>query len=186
MKISLEEYKKYFRLLVAASLVWGVAGTWWYVCKIQYLCEDTASSATEVTPVATVAEQKQVVQAETPLVEVVPSEPAPSKRLLFQPDSAEPLEEYAAYFDQVAGYMAKYAEKMATATGYTADLPSEVTLDSLELASARSAYVKQQLVARGVGGSRISTQAKGTEEPVADPNTEEGAVQNRRVELEIK
>lgn len=56
---------------------------------------------------------------------------------------------------------------------------------NMELSVRRAEAVRSYLVDYGVSGSRLTTQGKGENEPIADNNTETGRAQNRRVEIVI-
>lgn len=53
------------------------------------------------------------------------------------------------------------------------------------VSAGRAAAVKAYLVANGVDGARISTEGKGSAEPIASNDTEEGKSMNRRTEIVI-
>ena len=57
--------------------------------------------------------------------------------------------------------------------------------DNQKLSEGRSEAVKQEMVDRGIDPSRIETDGKGEDEPVATNETEEGRALNRRVEFTI-
>lgn len=180
--MSKDQYQKYFKLLIASTLVWGVGGTWWYVCRVQYLCEKKETIVVQNNKGAEKPEAAESVK----VVDGTPVTPKPVvKRVLFLPDSAEYLEDNSTYFDEVAVYMKTVPAARLVATGYTADLASEITLDSLVLGKQRAEAVKRQLVDRGVSVVQITTDSKGITVPVNAADTEEGAQQNRRVEIVI-
>ncbi|MBS7565627.1 OmpA family protein [Mucilaginibacter sp. Bleaf8] len=54
-----------------------------------------------------------------------------------------------------------------------------------DLSERRAAAVKSYISSSGVSSSRLSTQGKGYNEPIADNSTEAGRAQNRRVEIVI-
>ncbi|WP_333660285.1 OmpA family protein [Chishuiella changwenlii] len=56
---------------------------------------------------------------------------------------------------------------------------------NLPLSQKRAQSVKDYLVSKGVSSSRLTSQGKGLEEPIADNNTDQGRAQNRRVEIAI-
>ncbi|MEW5771410.1 MAG: OmpA family protein [Pseudomonadota bacterium] len=53
------------------------------------------------------------------------------------------------------------------------------------LAERRAKAVMQYFVSKGVDAARLTAKSYGESQPVADNNTEEGRVQNRRVELRV-
>jgi OmpA-OmpF porin, OOP family len=54
-----------------------------------------------------------------------------------------------------------------------------------KLSEERAAAVKQYLVDGGIDPSRITTEGRGSSEPVASNDTEEGRAKNRRIDFEI-
>ena len=57
--------------------------------------------------------------------------------------------------------------------------------DNQKLSEGRSEAVKDEMIQRGIDPSRIETDGKGEDEPVATNETEEGRALNRRVEFTI-
>jgi len=54
-----------------------------------------------------------------------------------------------------------------------------------KLSTDRAASVMQYLVDHGIDAGRLTSQGKGPSEPIADNETEEGRIANRRVEFKI-
>ncbi|MDF2191484.1 OmpA family protein [Paraflavitalea sp. CAU 1676] len=54
------------------------------------------------------------------------------------------------------------------------------------LSQARADAAKAYLVSKGIDGSRISTEGRGSTEPIATNDTKQGKMQNRRVEVSIQ
>jgi OOP family OmpA-OmpF porin len=54
-----------------------------------------------------------------------------------------------------------------------------------KLSTDRAASVKDYLVEHGVTAKRVRSEGKGSSDPVADNDTEEGKVANRRVEFKV-
>lgn len=54
------------------------------------------------------------------------------------------------------------------------------------LAKKRAEFTKNYLIKKGIASSRIETQSKGSDEPVADNKTTEGRSKNRRTVITIK
>jgi outer membrane protein OmpA-like peptidoglycan-associated protein len=53
------------------------------------------------------------------------------------------------------------------------------------LSNKRAIAVMKYLQSHGIDGSRLSANGYGQDSPVADNNTEEGRMKNRRVELKV-
>lgn len=68
-------------------------------------------------------------------------------------------------------------------TGHTDDVGTPEF--NQKLSEERAAAVKKYLVDGGIDPSRITTEGRGSSEPVASNETEEGRAQNRRIEFEI-
>jgi outer membrane protein OmpA-like peptidoglycan-associated protein len=56
---------------------------------------------------------------------------------------------------------------------------------NVKLSNERAESVAKFLISNGVSGTRLTTQGKAYDEPVADNSTAEGRAQNRRVEIYI-
>jgi len=69
-------------------------------------------------------------------------------------------------------------------TGHTDNVGSDKFNQSLSLKRAQT--VKNWLVKKGIASNRMRTVGKGEKEPVADNNTEEGRLQNRRMEFYVQ
>ena len=54
-----------------------------------------------------------------------------------------------------------------------------------KLSTERAAAVKSYLTDHGIEGKRLISEGKGSSEPIADNDTEEGKVANRRVEFKV-
>ncbi|VBB45745.1 OmpA/MotB domain protein [uncultured Paludibacter sp.] len=71
-----------------------------------------------------------------------------------------------------------------TLVGHTDSQSSEVYNQGLS--ERRAAAVKQYLVKKGIAVSRITTQAFGETQPIADNSTDEGRTLNRRTEIKVQ
>ncbi len=67
--------------------------------------------------------------------------------------------------------------------GHTDSIGTEAY--NMKLSERRAEAVKQALIAEGIDGSIIVTEAYGESQPVASNKTREGRQQNRRVEIEV-
>jgi len=68
-------------------------------------------------------------------------------------------------------------------TGHTCSMGSEIY--NLRLSERRAGSVMNFLIANGIAPERLEKRAKGESEPIASNETEEGRIQNRRVEIEV-
>ena len=88
--------------------------------------------------------------------------------------------------NQYVAYLAKKiksTQEQILITGHTDD---DATADhNLQLGLKRANIIKNLLVAKGIKSSRIKTDSKGEEMPIAPNDTEENRKLNRRVEVVI-
>jgi hypothetical protein len=109
-----EQYQRRFRLLAAATLIWGVGGTYWYVCGTEGLCQSNSSNTSQnegaKSNITVGSANGAIGQSSEPLAE----NPG-NKRFLFLPDSADPSEDNSDYLNKVATYL-----KQHTAATWTA------------------------------------------------------------------
>jgi OOP family OmpA-OmpF porin len=68
-------------------------------------------------------------------------------------------------------------------TGHTCSMGSEIY--NLKLSERRASSVMNYLIANGIAPERLEMRARGESEPIASNATEEGRIQNRRVEIEV-
>jgi len=85
--------------------------------------------------------------------------------------------------DRVAGVMKQYPSTVIRVEGHTDSRGSDQY--NMDLSNRRANAVKNLLVQRGIGGSRIESVGFGKTMPVASNDTEAGRQKNRRVEIKI-
>ena len=83
--------------------------------------------------------------------------------------------------DKIAAFLVKYPDRTAIVEGHTDSMGDDDY--NMDLSRERAWSVREALVARGVAGSRISTQGYGETIPVASNSSSAGRRQNRRVEV---
>jgi OOP family OmpA-OmpF porin len=120
-------------------------------------------------------------------------EPAPAPRTIF---TDKPITIEGANFDTnsaklkptaneqldvVVEFAAKYPDANLTVVGYTDSRGNESY--NQKLSARRAESVKAYLVGKGVAADRISTDGKGSANPIGDNKTREGQAKNRRVEI---
>ncbi|MFK5936893.1 MAG: TolC family outer membrane protein [Sulfurimonas sp.] len=86
---------------------------------------------------------------------------------------------------ELAQFMKNNLEYTALITGYTSREANSKAANNIPLSKERAGALKAELVNQGVEANRLSTEGKGFEEPIADNNTVEGRILNRRVEIEL-
>ena len=124
---------------------------------------------------------EEVVVIETPVV--VPEVPKPtlSNTVLFPSNSSNFK---VASLDALVTAMKEDQKLSISLDGFTdATASSEY---NLALSKRRATAVKNYLVSKGIKASRITSNAHGEENPIADNTTPEGKAQNRRVSISIK
>ena len=124
---------------------------------------------------------EEVVVIETPVV--VPEVPKPtlSNTVLFPSNSSNFK---VASLDALVKAMKEDPKLSISLDGFTdATASSEY---NLALSKRRATAVKNYLVSKGIKASRITSNAHGEENPIADNTTPEGKAQNRRVSISIK
>lgn len=83
--------------------------------------------------------------------------------------------------DQFAQGVNQQASMEVKIVGHTDNTGSDAINQPLSVRRAESA--RDYLVARGVAASRISTEGRGSREPIADNATEAGRARNRRIDI---
>ncbi len=185
-------------LLAAITFVWWGGSTWWYICKIQYLCSakavttpaPAATKPAQTPPVAT-SQEKSVTQTNPPKTpepvktpDVVPSKPG-SATLYFLPDSTNYRDGGAtALLDPIAAYLKAVPNAKASVAGHTTNLQGTVAGE--QLATERANQVAKYLTEHGANSSQLSVTAVGDREQVGDTTTEQGQSNNRRVVVTIQ
>jgi len=85
--------------------------------------------------------------------------------------------------DNIAEIMKAYPKVAIKLGGYTDNTGSEDA--NLSLSQSRADNVMAALVARGIDGSRMTSEGYGIAHPVASNDTEEGRAQNRRIAINV-
>lgn len=102
----------------------------------------------------------------------------------FDSGRADVKPELRAVLDQFANGLKAQPNTLVNIVGHTDSQGSDAVNEPLSRDRAQS--VKNYLVDRGVGGSRIDTAGRGEHEPIADNNTAQGRAKNRRVEIFLR
>ena len=106
--------------------------------------------------------------------------------VLFEKDSAKIKEDTKEKVLAFAKFLVDNKEFNTVITGHASKESANSSASYNRALSLRRANaIKEQLVQNGVDASRIKTEGKGFDEPIADNNTEEGMILNRRIEAEL-
>lgn len=85
--------------------------------------------------------------------------------------------------NRLAQFMNEYPDRTVKVEGHTDSTGSDAI--NRRLSQERADSVKNYLVSQGISGSRITTEGKSKDFPLADNSTAAGRQQNRRVEIII-
>ncbi len=123
-----------------------------------------------------------------PAAEPEPLPPPTKQRLVlrgvtFAFDKSDLSPEATGILDSAATALKGTPEAEVVVEGHTDAIGSDDY--NMKLSQRRATSVRDYLVGQGVASERLSVEAFGESQPVADNDTEEGRAQNRRVELEV-
>jgi len=90
---------------------------------------------------------------------------------------------FAPILNQFATSLNQNPVTTVTIIGHTDSTGSDAINNPLSMDRANS--TRNYLVARGVAANRVATDGRGSREPIADNNTNEGRAKNRRVEIYV-
>lgn len=106
------------------------------------------------------------------------------KDLVFETNKSEILPTSYNELNKVADYLNKKLEYKIELAGHTDNIGKEE--DNQKLSEARAKAIADYLLSRGISKERISYKGYGSIKPLTTNDTEEGRLQNRRVEFIIK
>lgn len=103
--------------------------------------------------------------------------------LRFVADGDQLLPEERGRLDAIAGALKRIPDRSFLVEGHTADLGRPA--GQYELSDRRAKRIVDELIARGIPGSRFVYRGLGADDPIAPNDTEPNRARNRRVEITI-
>ncbi|PBY65998.1 OmpA family protein [Pseudomonas aeruginosa] len=104
--------------------------------------------------------------------------------ITFQTGSTELSPAAQFNLDKLSSSFKHYGDNNIEVTGHTDSVGSNAS--NIELSQKRAISVGKYLIAQGIDKNRIQVYGAGPFQPIASNGTEEGRVQNRRVEIKLK
>jgi outer membrane protein OmpA-like peptidoglycan-associated protein len=154
----------------------------------QKLAANAARSDADAALLAANASQQQAAELQRQL-EILQAKPTDRGLVLtlgdtlFATGKSELKSGATANLDRITAFMMEYPTRTAAIEGFTDSLGSDDMNQSLS--QRRADAVKNYLVGKGVGSTRLSSSGRGENAPIADNDSAEGRQQNRRVEVVI-
>ncbi len=117
----------------------------------------------------------------------------PVKEDLFEPrtvyfntnKSALPVDTaFTNYIEKAGVYLKTHADKKLIITGYTDNVGSAERNN--KLSADRAAFVKNELMKKGIADEKMASSGKGMNDPITDNNTADGRAKNRRVTIQLQ
>ena len=155
-------------------------------------CADAPAKPAAPAPSAPAAPAKPAAPA-APTAPAAPARPAPASvrqavviqaDALFDFDKSVLRPDGRKSIDDAVAKLKGVDLEMVIATGHTDSIGSDAY--NQKLSERRAAAVKDYLVSKGIGASKVTTIGKGESQPVATNKTAEGRQKNRRVDIEFK
>ena len=139
---------------------------------------ETTTPVTE-TPLATDDKDKLTIEA----IEGTGADPFQASRLYFPSSSASPVisGDAASYFDKVVTWMKESSTNAIVLTGHTDATGGKQT--NLALGISRVMVIREMLIEKGAPFQQIDIMSRGESQPIADNQTKQGRLKNRRVEI---
>ncbi|MEY3052492.1 MAG: hypothetical protein RLY31_2277 [Bacteroidota bacterium] len=105
------------------------------------------------------------------------------EQVYFKADSPVIIDSSFAVLDELYRFLAENSDVIIEIGGHTNGLPEHEYCDKLSTARARA--VVEYLQRKGIPGQQLTYKGYGKRRPVAPNNTEQGRLQNQRVEIRI-
>jgi outer membrane protein OmpA-like peptidoglycan-associated protein len=139
--------------------------------------EPVAAAQSEPAPVATAAAAAPVAAAAEP----ARAAPLVLDGVKFDFDKADIRPADQAKLDQDVANLKEWGDVKVEVAGYTCSIGTDDY--NLGLSQRRAESVRNYLIDKGIPADRLTARGYGESQPVADNATDEGRIENRRVEL---
>lgn len=88
------------------------------------------------------------------------------------------------YIQEVKDYLQQHTDKKLLVTGYTDNVGDPEK--NIQLSGSRAAFVKSELVKKGIAANKMESSGKGMNDPIAGNDTAAGRAKNRRVTIQLQ
>jgi OmpA-OmpF porin, OOP family len=88
------------------------------------------------------------------------------------------------YIAKAKVYLETHNDKKLQIVGHTDNVGDTET--NRKLSANRAAFVKSELMKKGIAADKMESSGKGMDDPIADNTTEEGRAKNRRVTIQLQ
>jgi OmpA-OmpF porin, OOP family len=88
------------------------------------------------------------------------------------------------YIAKAKAYLETHNDKKLQIVGHTDSVGDGEA--NKKLSANRAAFVKSELIKKGIAGDKMESSGQGMDDPIADNTTEEGRAKNRRVTIQLQ
>jgi outer membrane protein OmpA-like peptidoglycan-associated protein len=167
-------------------VIWTMAGSYVYTCKIMALCPDQMYLEEPSTSEGTINSNDNPNGGEmTSSKEGNPPVAArPDKyTVYFYPNTTKivPDEKLDSFLTIALAYLSENPDSKMVVEGHTDNIGSEER--NVIVGKERAESVKQKFVRAGFNADQLMIESKGLSQPIASNDTEEGRAKNRRTEI---
>jgi outer membrane protein OmpA-like peptidoglycan-associated protein len=104
--------------------------------------------------------------------------------ITFKTASADISSNFYTPLNQVVASLKQYDTSSIEVSGHTDSKGNRQS--NMDLSQQRAQNVANYLISQGVSGTRVTTHGAGPDQPIASNDTEQGRMQNRRVEISLR
>ncbi|TAG56026.1 MAG: OmpA family protein [Cytophagales bacterium] len=185
--------------VLVTFIIWSLGSTYWYICKIKYLCDETIAETTvNQVDIANISsaptlDSSLVISSNFCQVDstnILPNISTTEKitynksfNIVFKYKSTDYInnEELEKSLKELANFSKANPNAKILIIGHTDNVGSAPT--NMVLGQGRAESVMKSLYKYGASSNSITPTSKGETEPIADNSTKEGQILNRRVQI---